>query len=165
MARHGVLLAVCACRLQRRYAPTFNARSRKPMSVVTSMASMGWGAGRGPMSTVLEQRDDAPMQGSSRQWSKTTKELALVALAARRVDGGDRVLAKSVAEPLIHALRMQHKRGKIAIAGKERGAIMGIGGAGGFSGFSRARHPFFVRYVDLCLAGAVDVDLGVRNPT
>jgi hypothetical protein len=44
-------------------------------------------------------------------------------LAAKGLDGGDRVLAKSVAERLIHALRMQAKRGKIAIAGKERGAI------------------------------------------
>ena len=44
--------------------------------------------------------------------------------AANALDGGDRVLAKSVAERLIHALRMQAKRGKIAIAGKERGAIV-----------------------------------------
>jgi hypothetical protein len=43
---------------------------------------------------------------------------------AKGLDGGDRVLAKSVAERLIHALRMQAKRGKIAVAGKERGAIL-----------------------------------------
>ena len=36
----------------------------------------------------------------------------------------DRVLVKSIAVRLIHALRMQAKRGKIAIAGKERGAIV-----------------------------------------
>jgi hypothetical protein len=30
---------------------------------------------------------------------------------------------ESVGERLIHALRMQAKRGKIAVAGKERGAI------------------------------------------
>jgi uncharacterized ferritin-like protein (DUF455 family) len=45
-------------------------------------------------------------------------------LEAKGLDGGDRVLAKSVAERLIHALRMQAKREKIAIAGKERGAIV-----------------------------------------
>jgi hypothetical protein len=33
-------------------------------------------------------------------------------------------LATSVAERLIHALRMQHKRGRIAIKRKERGAIV-----------------------------------------
>jgi hypothetical protein len=44
-------------------------------------------------------------------------------LAAKGLDSGDCVLAKSVAEHLIHALRMQAKRGKIAVAGKERGAI------------------------------------------
>ena len=47
-------------------------------------------------------------------------------LAAKGLDGGDRVLAKSVAERLIHALRMQAKRGKITIAGKERGAIIWV---------------------------------------
>jgi hypothetical protein len=45
-------------------------------------------------------------------------------LAAKAPDSGDRVLAKSVAERLIHALRMQAKRGKIAIAGKDKGAIV-----------------------------------------
>jgi hypothetical protein len=45
-------------------------------------------------------------------------------LAAKGLDSGDRVLAKSVAERLIHALRMQAKRGKIAIAKKERGATV-----------------------------------------
>jgi hypothetical protein len=34
------------------------------------------------------------------------------------------VLAKSVAERLIHALRMQAKQGKIAIVGKQAGAIV-----------------------------------------
>ena len=33
-------------------------------------------------------------------------------------------MAKSVAERLIHAVRMQVKRGKIAIKGKERGAVV-----------------------------------------
>jgi hypothetical protein len=43
-------------------------------------------------------------------------------LAAKGLDGGDRVLAKSVAERLISCRRMQAKRGKIAIAGKGKGA-------------------------------------------
>ena len=34
------------------------------------------------------------------------------------------MLALSIAERIIHALRMQAKRGKIAIAGRERGAIV-----------------------------------------
>ena len=45
-------------------------------------------------------------------------------LAAKGLEGGDRVLAKSVAERLLRALRMQAKRGKIAIQGKEKGAIV-----------------------------------------
>jgi hypothetical protein len=45
-------------------------------------------------------------------------------LAAKGLDGSDRVLAKSVAERLIHALRMQAKPGKIAIAGKDKVAIV-----------------------------------------
>jgi hypothetical protein len=53
-----------------------------------------------------------------------TRALAVAILKAKGLDMGDRVLAKSVAERIIHALRMQHKRGKIAIAGKDRGAIV-----------------------------------------
>jgi hypothetical protein len=53
-----------------------------------------------------------------------TRALVTHFLASKDLDGGDRVLTKSVAERLIHALRMQAKRGRIAIAGKERGAIM-----------------------------------------
>ena len=53
-----------------------------------------------------------------------TRALVTHILEAKGLDGGDRVLAKSVAERLIHALRMQAKRGKIEIAGKERGAIV-----------------------------------------
>lgn len=53
-----------------------------------------------------------------------TRALVTHVLEANGLDGGERVLAKSVAERLIHALRMQAKRGKIAIAGKERGTIV-----------------------------------------
>ena len=44
---------------------------------------------------------------------------------ARGLDGGDRLLVKSVAERLIHALRMQAKRGEMAIAGKDKGRSCG----------------------------------------
>jgi hypothetical protein len=50
-----------------------------------------------------------------------TRALVTHILAAKGLDGGDRVLAKSVAERLIHALRMQAKRGKIGEAGKQKG--------------------------------------------
>ena len=53
-----------------------------------------------------------------------TRALVTHILKAEGRDDGDRVLAKSVAERLIDALRMQANRGKIAIAGKERGAIV-----------------------------------------
>jgi hypothetical protein len=48
-----------------------------------------------------------------------TRALVTHILAAKGLDGGDRVLAKSVAERLIDALRMQAKRGNLAIAGKQ----------------------------------------------
>ena len=44
---------------------------------------------------------------------------------ARGLDGGDRA-SEVVAERLIHALRMQAKRGEMAIAGKDKGAIVWI---------------------------------------
>jgi hypothetical protein len=53
-----------------------------------------------------------------------TRALVTHILAAKGLDSGDHVLAKSVAERLIHALRMQAKRGKLAIAGKDKGAIV-----------------------------------------
>ena len=53
-----------------------------------------------------------------------TRALVTHILAAKGLDAGDRVLAKSVAERLIHALRMQAKRGKIAIAGRDKGVIV-----------------------------------------
>jgi hypothetical protein len=53
-----------------------------------------------------------------------TRALAVAILKAKGLDAGDRVLAKSVAERIIHALRMQAKRGNIAITGKQAGAIV-----------------------------------------
>ena len=53
-----------------------------------------------------------------------TRALVAHILTAKALDAGDKVLAKSVGARLIHALRMQAKRGKIAIKGKDRGAIV-----------------------------------------
>jgi len=52
---------------------------------------------------------------------KTTKELALHVMAAKGLDTGDKVLAHVMAARLIHALRMQAKRGKIASDGTRKG--------------------------------------------
>jgi hypothetical protein len=53
---------------------------------------------------------------------KTTKELALHVMAAKGLDTGDKVLARSMAMRLIHALRMQWRRGLISGDGKVKGA-------------------------------------------
>ena len=53
---------------------------------------------------------------------KTTKELALHVMAAKGLDTGDKVLARSMAMRLIHALRMQWRRGLIDGDGKVKGA-------------------------------------------
>lgn len=45
-------------------------------------------------------------------------------MKAKGLEAGDKALAKSVAGRVIHALRMQAKRGKLAIIGKERGALV-----------------------------------------
>ena len=50
-----------------------------------------------------------------------TRALAVHILTAKGLDAGDKVLAKSVAGHVIHALRMQAKRGRIGDAGKTRG--------------------------------------------
>jgi hypothetical protein len=53
---------------------------------------------------------------------KTTKELALHVMAAKGLDTGDKVLARAMAMRLIHALRMQWRRGMISGGGKVKGA-------------------------------------------
>ena len=58
------------------------------------------------------------------QGPMNTRALVAHILTAKGLDAGDKVLAKSVGARLIHALRMQAKRGKIAAKGKERGAIV-----------------------------------------
>ena len=53
-----------------------------------------------------------------------TRALVAHILTAKGLDAGDKVLAKSVAAKLIHALRMQAKRGSLAAIGKHRGAMV-----------------------------------------
>lgn len=53
---------------------------------------------------------------------KTTKELALHVMAAKGLDGGDKVTAHAMAMRLIHALRAQWRRGLISGEGKVKGA-------------------------------------------
>lgn len=64
---------------------------------------------------------------------KTTKELALYVMAAKGLDVGDKVLAHAMAQRMIHALRMQGKRGLLSAKGKVKGAtvwaLMGKPGA------------------------------------
>jgi hypothetical protein len=53
---------------------------------------------------------------------KTTKELALHAMAAKGLDTGDKVLAHAMASRMIHALRQQWRRGLLTGEGKVKGA-------------------------------------------
>ena len=52
---------------------------------------------------------------------KSTKELALHAMAAKGMDTGDKVLAHALASRLIHALRMQWRNGKAGGHGARQG--------------------------------------------
>ena len=49
---------------------------------------------------------------------RTTRELAIHIMKHKGLDAGDKVLAKAIAYRLIHALRMQCRRGLIADGGK-----------------------------------------------
>jgi intracellular sulfur oxidation DsrE/DsrF family protein len=51
----------------------------------------------------------------------STRELAHHVMAAKGLDVGDKVLAKSIGYSLIHSLRMQHKRGRLILDGKRHG--------------------------------------------
>ena len=53
---------------------------------------------------------------------KTTRQLALHIMKAKGFDLGDKVLAKSIASRLIHALRMQWKRGRLVAKGRDKAA-------------------------------------------
>lgn len=50
-----------------------------------------------------------------------TRELAIVCMKAKGLDPKDKVMAKSVAHTLVHALRMQAQRGAMVMQGKRRG--------------------------------------------
>ena len=60
-------------------------------------------------------------QSLAKNGPQDTRELALYAMQAKGLDTGDAVLAKAITGRVIHALRMQHKRGKIADGGKRNG--------------------------------------------
>lgn len=51
----------------------------------------------------------------------TTRDLAKHVMRAKGLDTGDRVLTKGIGSRLIHALRMQAKRGAIRMDGKRHG--------------------------------------------
>jgi hypothetical protein len=50
-----------------------------------------------------------------------TRELALAVLRAKDMDEGDVVLRKALAWSIINVMKVQHRRGNIADAGKRRG--------------------------------------------
>jgi hypothetical protein len=52
---------------------------------------------------------------------KTTRELARHCMAAKGLDTGDKVLARSVAHQLVHMLRMRAQRGLLVLDGKRHG--------------------------------------------
>jgi hypothetical protein len=51
----------------------------------------------------------------------TTKGLALQLMAAKGLDIGDNVLARTIANQLIHSLRMQAIRGRVVVVEKRKG--------------------------------------------
>ncbi len=54
----------------------------------------------------------------------TTKDVALFLMRRKGLDTGDKVLAKAVANNLIHSLRMQAARGRIVMEGKRKGVCV-----------------------------------------
>ncbi|MGC1863520.1 MAG: hypothetical protein WA733_20970 [Methylocystis sp.] len=54
----------------------------------------------------------------------TTKELALHLMAAKGLDTDDNVLARTIANRLIHSLRMQAMRGRVLMDGKRKGVCV-----------------------------------------
>jgi hypothetical protein len=56
------------------------------------------------------------------RYREDTRQLALVVMAARGLDTGDKVLAKAVAYRLIHILRLQARGGKIVAVGWQKAA-------------------------------------------
>ncbi len=60
-------------------------------------------------------------QALAQHGTMDTRELAAFAMQAKGLDAGDKALAKAIAYRVVMALRMQHKRGKIADGGKRKG--------------------------------------------
>ena len=52
---------------------------------------------------------------------KTTRELAKHVMATKGLDTGDRVLSRSIAQTMVHMLRMRNKTGKLELIGKRHG--------------------------------------------
>ena len=57
---------------------------------------------------------------------KTTKDLALAVMAVKRLDTGDKVLARAMATRMNHALRQQWRRGHLDGEGKVKGRGCGL---------------------------------------
>lgn len=54
---------------------------------------------------------------------QTTLQLAAFVMDARGLDATDKVMRQAVAYKLVHALRMAHKRGTLADAGRAKGNV------------------------------------------
>jgi hypothetical protein len=54
----------------------------------------------------------------------TTRQLALYIMKAKGLDRDDKVLAKSICSRIIHALRLQHRQGKIIAKGRVKAAML-----------------------------------------
>jgi hypothetical protein len=52
---------------------------------------------------------------------KTTRDLAKHVMASKGLDVADKVLVKGITHQMVHALRMQWKRGNIVLDGKRHG--------------------------------------------
>lgn len=63
-------------------------------------------------------------QALAKKGPQDTRELALFAMEAKGLDTGDTALVAGVTSRVIHALRMQHKRGKLTKQGKRDGRIV-----------------------------------------
>jgi hypothetical protein len=61
---------------------------------------------------------DLAKRALTEQGPMDTRQIARYILNAKGLDAGDKVLAKAVAYKIVHSLRQQHRRGKIADAGK-----------------------------------------------
>src|SRR5665213_297454 len=60
-----------------------------------------------------------------------TREIAQAIMTAKGLDPGDKVLAKAIAFKILHSLRQQVRRGKLADAGKRRNVrVWGLPEAG-----------------------------------